>query len=162
MFLLTRPGHHSSPSFSDCSHSCEEMKRVSYENIRETYFAMLDNIDEQDLALPGRIMWSAAVNYFISFPLISLLLLLFCFPWKRTAVGERNEMHTNLEGLTHVCWSPTLWKALLSVDLEGVQSAPSWTLCGRQTTNTQPVDNQRAYCGLCPNVFDLSHMHFLL
>lgn len=52
--------------------------------------------------------------------------------------------------------------AVLNVDLKGVQSVPSWTLCGGQTTSTQPVHNHRAYCGLCPNVFDLSHMHFLL
>lgn len=28
---------------------------LSYQNIRETYFAILDNVDEQDLGLPGRI-----------------------------------------------------------------------------------------------------------
>lgn len=59
------------------------------QKIKDIYFAMLGSIHEQDFGLPGRIIWSVDVNYFILFPLFSLFLLLFyffVFPWKRTAV----------------------------------------------------------------------------
>lgn len=50
---------------------------ISCQSVRETYFEILDNTDEQDLGLPGRVFWG--VNYFWLFLLFNLFLLLFCF-----------------------------------------------------------------------------------
>lgn len=87
---LVPQGLHSWPPLSDYSHCWEDMKIVSCQNIRQTYFAILGNIDEQDLGPPSRAFWSV-VNYFILLLLFSLFLLLFfSFSWKRAALGDRN------------------------------------------------------------------------
>lgn len=79
-----------SPPPPNYSHCWEDMKIVSCQNIRETYFAILDNIDEQDLGLTGRVFWSI-VNYFILFLLFSLFFLLFCFSFlEKSSPGDRN------------------------------------------------------------------------